>query len=197
MSSVALSIPRVTDAELVELARRGDSVAFGELVTRHQAAVVRTARIVCRSREEAEDVAQDAFVTAWTRLDGFRGDAQFRTWLLTIAWRRALSRRESVWRRLRRTMSTDDEQYREPPLPGPGAEERLMEEARVRRLRRLVRDLPLKLRAPLLLVARGDCTYDEMAAMLGVPSGTLKWRVMEARRRLKAQLGAAGHEGRR
>jgi RNA polymerase sigma-70 factor (ECF subfamily) len=185
----------VTDAELVEQARRGDSAAFGELVTRHQAAVVRTARIVCRSRDEAEDVAQEAFVTAWTKLDGFRGDAQFRTWLLTIAWRRALGRRESIWRRLRRTMSTDDDDYREPALPGRGAEERLTDEALVRRLRRLVGALPLKLRAPLLLAASGDCTYEEMAALLGVPSGTLKWRVTEARRRLKAQLEAAGFGG--
>jgi Sigma-70 region 2 len=116
MSGV-LSIPCVTDAELVDEARSGDSAAFGELVTRHQAAIIRIARIVCRSREEAEDVAQEAFVTAWKRLDSFRGEAQFRSWLLTIAWRHALSRRESVWRRLRRTVSTDDEGFTPPPTP--------------------------------------------------------------------------------
>jgi RNA polymerase sigma-70 factor, ECF subfamily len=191
MSAVP-SIPCVTDGELVEQARRGDSAAFGELVMRHQAAVIRAARVVCRSHEEAEDVAQEAFVTAWTRLDGYRGDAQFRTWLLTIAWRRALRRRESLWRRLRRTMSTEEQAYREPAAAARGTEERLADEALVRRLRGLVRDLPLKLRAPLLLAASGDWTYDEMAAALGVPSGTLKWRVMDARRRLKAQLEAAG-----
>jgi RNA polymerase sigma-70 factor (ECF subfamily) len=182
----------VTDAELVEQARRGDSAAFGELVMRHQAAVVRAARVVCRSHEEAEDVAQEAFVTAWRRLDGYRGDAQFRTWLLRIAWRLALSRRESVWRRLRRTMSTDESAYREPAATARGPEERLADEALVGRLRELIKELPWKLRAPLLIAASGDWTYDEMAAALGVPSGTLKWRVMEARRRLKSQLDAAG-----
>jgi RNA polymerase sigma-70 factor, ECF subfamily len=189
------SIPCVTDAELVEQARRGDTAAFGELVMRHQAAVIRAARVVCRSHEEAEDVAQEAFVTAWTRLDGYRGEAQFRTWLLTIAWRRALSRRESVWRRLRRTVSTDEGAYREPATAARGADERLADEALVKRLRELVGRLPLRLRAPLLLTASGDWTYDEMAAALGVPSGTLKWRVMEARRRLKSQLEAEGFGG--
>ena len=107
----------MTDAELVEQARLGDTAAFGELVRRHQAAVVRTARIVCRSHEDAEDVAQEALVSAWNKLEGFRGDAQFKTWLLAIAWRHALTRRESLWRRMRRMTSTDDEAYREPVLP--------------------------------------------------------------------------------
>ena len=186
----APSISHVTDAELVEQARQGDTAAFGELVDRHQAAVVRTARIVCRSREDAEDVAQEALVSAWNKLAGFRGDAQFKTWLLAIAWRHALTRRQSLWRRMRRMMSSDDEEYREPVLPARGVEDRLADQALVRTVEALVRALPAKLRDPLMLLAGGDCTYEEMSAILGVPSGTLKWRVMDARRRLKEQLAA-------
>jgi RNA polymerase sigma-70 factor, ECF subfamily len=185
---------RVTDAELVEQARLGDTAAFGELVRRHQSAVVRTARIVCRSREDAEDVAQEALVSAWDKLDGFRGDAQFKTWLLAITWRHALTKRESLWRRLRRMTSTDDESYQEPVLPVRSVEDRLADEGLVRLVDALVRELPPKLRDPLMLVASGDCTYEEMAVVLGVPSGTLKWRVMDARRRLKEQLAARGYE---
>lgn len=180
----------MTDAELVEQARQGDTAAFGELVDRHQAAVVRTARIVCRSREDAEDVAQEALVSAWNKLAGFRGDAQFKTWLLAIAWRHALTRRQSLWRRMRRMTSTDDEEYREPVLPARGVDDRLADQALVRTVEALVRALPAKLRDPLMLLAGGDCTYEEMSAILGVPSGTLKWRVMDARRRLKEQLAA-------
>jgi RNA polymerase sigma factor (sigma-70 family) len=191
------STSRVTDAELVEGARHGDTAAFGELVRRHQAAVVRTARIVCRSREDAEDVAQEALVAAWHKLAGFRGDAQFRTWLLAITWRHALTRRDSLWRRLRRMTSIDDERYQEPALPGRAVEDRIADEGLVRVVERLVRDLPAKLRDPLMLIAGGDCTYEEMSAMLGVPSGTLKWRVMDARRRLKEQLAARGYEAAR
>jgi RNA polymerase sigma-70 factor, ECF subfamily len=58
----------------------------------------------------------------------------------------------------------------------------------------LVRQLPPRLRDPLLLAAAGDCTFEEMASLLGVPSGTLKWRVSDARRRLKRQLSARGYE---
>jgi RNA polymerase sigma-70 factor, ECF subfamily len=191
---LALSISHVTDAELVEQARLGDRTAFGELVIRHQAAVVRTARSVCRSREDAEDVAQEALVAAWHKLDGFRGDAQFKTWLLAITWRHALSSRESLWRRLRRLRSTEDEDYREPVLPERPIEDRLADQALIRAVEALVREMPSKLREPLLLAANGDCTYEEMSVMLGVPAGTLKWRVMEARRRLKQQLAAAAHE---
>jgi RNA polymerase sigma-70 factor (ECF subfamily) len=184
----------VTDAELVEQARRGDASAFGALVERHQVPVLRAARAVCRTREEAEDVAQEAFVVAWQKLDTFRGEAQFKTWLLTIAWRQALTRRESMWRRIRMFVSTDRDDYVEPILPARTTEERLVDRALVDAVRRAVGALPRKLREPLLLAAGGSCTYDEMSAMLGVPAGTLKWRVKEARDRLKRELAARGFE---
>jgi RNA polymerase sigma-70 factor (ECF subfamily) len=58
---------------------------------------------VLGSHAEADDVTQDAFVLAWRRLDSFRGDASFRTWLLTIAWRQAVNRRRSLVRWWKRT----------------------------------------------------------------------------------------------
>jgi DNA-directed RNA polymerase specialized sigma24 family protein len=60
-------------------------------------------------------------------------------------------------------------------------------------VRRLVGTLPDTLRVPLLLAASGDYTFDEMAEALSVPAGTLKWRVSEARRRLKMKLRALGY----
>jgi RNA polymerase sigma-70 factor (ECF subfamily) len=184
----------VTDAELVEQARQGDAAAFGALVDRHQAAVLRTAMIVCRSPEDAEDAAQEALVAAWHKLAAFRGDAQFKTWLLTITWRHALTRRASMWRRLRRFAGADDIPGFEPASPDRTTEQALIGAALVADVKRLVSTLPDKLRQPLLLAAAGDCTFEEMSALLGVPTGTLKWRVVEARRRLKQKLAAAGHE---
>jgi RNA polymerase sigma-70 factor (ECF subfamily) len=60
-------------------------------------------------------------------------------------------------------------------------------------VRRLVRALPARLRDPLLLCAAGDQTYHEIASVLGIPEGTLKWRVAEARRRLKDRLVRLGY----
>jgi RNA polymerase sigma-70 factor, ECF subfamily len=186
--SSVLSNVCVTDDELVARARLGDTHAFGELVTRHQAAVIRTAFVVCRSRDEADDVAQEAFVSAWRRLATFRGDSQFKTWLLTIAWRHALTRRGSAWRRLFARSQQPDEEAVALRSAAPGAERAVAAGQTLQRVRQIVDDLPAKLRDPLLLAAGGECTFEEMSGMLGVPAGTLKWRVMEARRRVKSAL---------
>jgi RNA polymerase sigma-70 factor (ECF subfamily) len=73
----------VSDVDLVARARQGDPAAFGELVERHQTAVFRAALAALGSHADAEDAAQDAFLLAFRRLDTFRGDASFKTWLLT------------------------------------------------------------------------------------------------------------------
>lgn len=179
---------RVTDEELVARARQGDTHAFGELVTRHQAAVVRTAFVVCRSHDEADDVAQEAFVSAWRRLGTFRGDSQFKTWLLTITWRHALTRRGSPWRRLFARARQPDDEAVDLRSSAPGPERTVAGGEMLRQVRQIVDELPARLRDPLLLATSGECTFEAMSEMLGVPTGTLKWRVMEARRRVKAAL---------
>jgi RNA polymerase sigma-70 factor (ECF subfamily) len=87
---------------LVAATRTGSQAAFGDLVTMHQRAVLRTAMAALGSREDAEDAAQGGpFVVAWRKLRGFRGDSTFRTWLMTIAWRKALDKRRKqlLWRK--------------------------------------------------------------------------------------------------
>ena len=91
----------MSDAELVDRARREDQAAFWDLVDRHETAVFRAAVAVLGLREDAEDVTQEAFVAAYRKLESYRGDASFRTWLLTITWHLALNRRKSLTRRLR------------------------------------------------------------------------------------------------
>ena len=79
----------MTDGELVERVRAGNTAAFGELVERHQGAVYRAALAALRNIADADDVAQDALVLAFQKIDQFRGDAGVRTWMVTIAWRLA------------------------------------------------------------------------------------------------------------
>ncbi|HEY2941293.1 MAG TPA: RNA polymerase sigma factor [Vicinamibacteria bacterium] len=183
----------MSDAELVARARQGDTAAFGELVDRHRAAVYRAAHAALGSASEAEDVAQEAFLAAYRKMATYRGEASFKTWLLTIAWRRARRRRRrlaSWWRRL---VSGDPPESAMRLGNGRTPEGALIDAEMAQHVQRLVRALPARLRDPLLLCASGEQTYHEIASVLGIPEGTLKWRVAEARRRLKQRLAALGY----
>ena len=204
------SIDRVTatelaldpDLELVRRAQAGDVDAFGDLVERNRRAVFRAALAAVGSATEADDVAQEAFVTAFQKLSGFRGDASFKTWLLSITWRKAIDRRKSVTRWMQRLASpvTQAESGQEwDPMQGVAAGGQTQEEALLtadlqRRLRPLIASLPKKLRDALLLAGAGEHSYDEIGAMLGIPTGTVKWRVAEARKVLKQKMRAMGYE---
>jgi RNA polymerase sigma-70 factor, ECF subfamily len=185
----------VSDAALVERARAGDAEAFGELVDLHRDAVFRAALAALRDPAEADDVAQDAFLLAWRKLGSFRGDSSFRTWILTIAWRTALRRRRGFRRWLGRfsPAGPPGSPAAAPVDGGPTPETQASQAERAAHAQRLLRGLPARLRDPLLLLATADHSYEDLAALFGVPVGTLKWRVSEARRQLKARLGALGY----
>jgi RNA polymerase sigma-70 factor (ECF subfamily) len=188
-----------SDLELVRLAQAGDTQAFGTLVERNRRAVFRAALAAVGSPAEADDVAQDAFVAAYRKLSHFRGDAAFRTWVVSIAWRKALDRRKSVARWVKMTVTPqrfDDQAgdgmdelrsgWRSP-------EEHLASAELERTIRRLIATLPRKLRDALLLSGSDEYSYDQIGAILGIPVGTVKWRVSEARRLLKQKLASTGH----
>jgi RNA polymerase sigma-70 factor (ECF subfamily) len=178
----------VSDAELIERAREGDRAAFGDLVERYQQTVFRAVLVVLRSREDAEEVAQDAFVSAFTKLDGFRGDASFKTWILSIAWNRALDRRRRIGQWMRRFVNRDDETMAEPSSGQPTHEQDMIARETRAEVRRLLRSLPPKYREPLLLSLSGDHTFEEIGALLRIPTGTAKWRAMEGRRLMRTKL---------
>jgi RNA polymerase sigma-70 factor, ECF subfamily len=182
----------VSDAELIELARNGDRAAFGTLVERYQQVVFRAALAALRSREDAEEVAQDALLLAFRKLDGFRGESSFKTWLLTITWNRAMDRRRRVGDWLRRFVSRDDRDGFDTPSSAPSHEKTMIAEESRRDVRRLLRTLPARYRDALLLSASGDHTFEEIGRLLGVPTGTAKWRAMEGRRLLKRKLVSRG-----
>jgi RNA polymerase sigma-70 factor (ECF subfamily) len=178
---------------LVAAAQAGDRLAFGRLVDLHQAAALRTAMAALGRREDAEDVVQDAFVLAWRCLPGFRGDAAFRTWLLAIVWRRALDRRKARdrwWRRNAPIAFDDFDVSRGATAATP--EDDVINQERRRNVADAIRTLPPKLRDALLLAASGEHTYDEIARLQGIRPGTVKWRVFEARRIVRAQLELRG-----
>ena len=185
------SICSVTDEELVLLARQGDTSAFDQLVVRHQSAVYRAALAALRVPEDAEDVAQEALVRAWSTLKRFRGEASFKTWLLTIAWNRAINRRRLRMNWWRRVAPLTDTLVLVASGGTPDAD------LRSRELRmhigRAIEALTPKLRDALLLAQSGEYAYDEIGAMLSIPEGTVKWRVSEARRKVRQRLAALGY----
>jgi len=177
----------VTDDELVARARAGDSAAFDQLVARHQAAVFRAVTAAIRNREDAEEVTQDAFVRAWSALGRFRGDAAFRTWLLTIAWNRALSRRRSLAAWWKRSAPLDE-------AAAVAADGSQNADGELRwHVAAAIEALSPKLRDALLLAQSGDYGYDEIGRMLKVPVGTVKWRVSEARKKVRERLARLGY----
>jgi len=189
----------VSDDDLVARARQGDPAAFGALVDRHRSAVYRAALAALGSHAEAEDAAQEAFLLAYRRLTGFRGDASFKTWLLTIAWHQAINRRRSMTRLLRQIVQPARDEDQESTLEQLPARDVSPEDAAARgqlhrAIRAAIRSLTPKLRDALLLAQSGDYSYAEIGAMLDVPVGTIKWRVSEARKLVKARLQERGYD---
>jgi len=200
----------VIDADLVARARQGDSAAFGELADRHRTAVYRAALAALGSHAEAEDAAQDAFLIAYRRLGSFRGEASFKTWLLTIAWHQAINRRRTLTRLLRRMVgnpvaqgssyhvarrfsrAADEDPLASVAAAGLSPEAAAAHEQLQRAARDAINALSPKLRDALVLVQSDQYSYEEIAAILAAPVGTVKWRISEARKQVRRQLQERG-----
>lgn len=176
----------VTDEELVQLAQKGDPAALDEMVERHKGAVFRAALAALRNREDAEDVTQETFITAFRKLDTFRGESHLRTWLSRIAWNKAMDQRRRG--RLRSFLHLDAPDAVEIATPEADPERATLSASVHDRVRREIDRLPVNLRDTLLLASGGDLDYATIAQMLGIREGTVKSRVFEARAMLRATL---------
>lgn len=187
-------------AQLVARARAGERDAFGELLQRHLAAARRLALAALGRPADADEAVQDASLAAWRALADLESDQAFRAWFLRIVWRKALDRRRSLRMLLRRVVGLEDGPgggSLDPPAPAPGIEAMAIEGEMARAAARIVRALPRRLRDPFLLAASGDHRYEEIAVLLDIPVGTVKWRVSEARRVVRAKLERLGWGGHR
>jgi RNA polymerase sigma-70 factor (ECF subfamily) len=187
MRAAKASIKRVDDGELVEQVRAGNTAAFGELVERHRGAVYRAALAALGNDADAEDIAQEALVMAYRRIDQFRGDAGVRTWMVSIAWRLSLSRRRRVWWKVGRIAGQETGLHVLRDVT-PSHEARLQSAQFIKMVQQQIRRLSPKLRDALLLASAGDLTQDEIAAALGIPPATFRGRVRDARLKLKEWL---------
>jgi RNA polymerase sigma-70 factor (ECF subfamily) len=176
-------LPRAKDAALVDAARAGSSDAFGVLVDRYRAPVVRLAYRLTRDPDEAKDIAQDAFLRAFRRLDDFRPGRPFAGWLFVIARNASLD----ALRRRRRAAAVA------PPeaLLELGPEELALQEEEARRVRAALDALPEHYRMVLELYYVSGLRYREIAEALHIPIGTVKTYISRAKRRLRVELDGA------
>jgi RNA polymerase sigma-70 factor (ECF subfamily) len=184
------------EAELVALARTGEPAAFRAIMARYNQRLFRVARALVGDDAEAEDVLQEAYVRAFTRLDGFRGEAGLGTWLTAITLNQA---RERLRRRRRPTVELEavEAAQQEPgrviQFPGgtPADPEREAARAEARRLlEHAVDDLPEAFRVVFMLREVEDLSVEETAVQLGIKPETVKTRLHRARRLLREALDA-------
>jgi RNA polymerase sigma-70 factor (ECF subfamily) len=177
------------DLPWIEAACRGDSAAFGRLVRKYQDRLVGALNHVCGSHDEAEDVAQEAFVQAYVKLSSFAGDSQFYTWLYRIAVNSAISRR----RKRREETSVDRTRETTGDEPHDGteqAEDRLLREERAVLVQRALARLSDEHRTILVLREIENCDYEQIAQVFEIPVGTVRSRLHRARLQLKDELNA-------
>ncbi len=171
-----MSLP-ATDAELVAAARGGSQGAFREIVERHQQAVRGFLRRVLESPADADDIAQETFLAAWTNLWRYRRQASLRSWLCAIAWKKSLTLQRSR-RRERVRHDALELPIAVDPCPGRRLD-----------LTAALASLPEPQRAAVALCLGGEFSHAEAALALGLPLGTIKSHVERGRAKLLAALG--------
>jgi RNA polymerase sigma-70 factor (ECF subfamily) len=142
----------------------------------------RVAYSVVRQRQDAEDVAQEAFARAYRTFAQLRDRDRFRAWLVRMTWRIAIDHRRAALRRLRREDAVAS-------LSGSAkADEEVLTRERSRQLWTAIDALPARLRLPIVLASLEGHDMQEVASLLGIPVGTVKSRLFEARKRLQEAL---------
>jgi len=177
-----------------EILQRGDELLDAQF-SRYSPALYRIAFRKLGNVEDAEDAVQDALLSAFKNMHQFRGDAQFSTWLGSIVLNSA---RMQLRRRTNHTLVSLDEQSNEgvPIWPerladsAPDAEEALRGVQARENLKRVVENLPVRLRVAFRLRVFEGLTTSEAATALGIPEGTLKAQFFRARRQVTAQMRA-------
>ncbi len=179
----------IGDDGLIAAALGGHAASFGVLVERYERAVYHLAYRTLRDSEEAKDATQEAFFKAFRGLRTFRPGAKFSTWILTIAYHACCDRLAR-----RKRYSRDELPDRADPTPGPEAQAEAADEAR--RLRDAIEGLPEKYRTVITLFHLQNKQYEEIAAVLGLPMGTVKTHLFRAKELLRRQMSEPAEQER-
>ena len=170
------------DAELVDRVRRGDREAFDRLVSRHIRRAFSIAYRLLGHREDAEDLVQDAFLAALERIDTFQSGRSFAAWIARIVVNRGLNARKA--RTLRQTDSLPEDAPAASVLPDRAAEQAELHA----RCRDALARLPERQRMIVELFELEGFSGPEIADILDLPTGTVRWHLHEGRKALRATL---------
>ena len=180
------------DPEILRRAKAGDEAAFGILMRAHYEQVFRLIHAIVRNEHDARDVCQEVWLSIWKQLPGFRGDAKFTTWVHPIAVRRSIDhlRKRQRWYDRFLPFSVGDDNVESAPEPATNEDARQEAEGtdRAAYLRKILDGLPPKLRAVLALRELEGLSYEEIARVTAVPTGTVMSRLYHARRLLAQKL---------
>ena len=183
---------REQEAMIVRKVLQGDVNAFEKLVTEYEKAVYAIALRMTGNTEDAADMTQETFIKAYNSLSSFRGDSKFSVWLYRIANNVCLDFLRSKNRRPTVSLSAEDDDGEETQLDiadESQSPELLLESSLTRdAVRRGLDSLPPDYKQILLLREIQGLSYEEIAAALGIESGTVKSRIFRARKKLVAFL---------
>ena len=173
--------PENIDEELVAAARAGSTSAFARLVERHQQPLRAFLRRTCGDWAQADDLAQEAFLEAWSKIGRLQAGGSVRAWLCGIGYNKHLTALRSRGRDRAREAAYEAEK---PPSTGAMTDERLTIEA-------AMSELPADQRACVALCLAADFSHAEAAQALSLPLGTVKSHVTRGRARLLEVLGGS------
>ncbi|MBN9662413.1 MAG: RNA polymerase sigma factor [Acidobacteria bacterium] len=178
---------------LVDRARRGDAVAFGELISKYERRVYRMARQITQNDEDAEDVLQETFLKAFEHLDSFQGQSKFYTWLTRIAVNESLMKLRK--RKSDRTVSLDENiETEEEPIVREIAvwddtpEQKYSQEEMREILDKAIDSLKPIFRTVFILRDVEELSTEETAEVLGLSIAAVKSRLLRARLQLREKL---------
>jgi RNA polymerase sigma-70 factor (ECF subfamily) len=178
-------LERGAERAAIAACRRGEREAFDTLVARYQRSIYRLCYRYVNNHEDANDLAQDAFLKAWRAIASFRGESAFSTWLYRIAVNACLNHRA-----LKRPVTQELPEALVDPRPGAEADAERDDDAR--RVRAAVSQLPDRQRATLILKVYHDLTHEEVAEILGSSVGTVKANLFHALANLRRRMGVGG-----
>ncbi|MCC7055352.1 MAG: RNA polymerase sigma factor [Gemmatimonadaceae bacterium] len=170
------------EPRLVEQVQQGDTEAYGLLVRRHLPRGLRIAWRVLRHHEDAEDAVQEAFLRALERIDQCERGRQFGPWFFRIVATTAINRQRSAKRR--ETDELSETEQGDSVTPSDFATASVLQDE----VAAALATLPPTQRQLIELVTYEEFTPTEAAAMLGIPAGTARWHLHEARKALRTQL---------